>query len=874
MATPLYKSMKTSGISFYTFASSAEDITIAYQNQDYKMNFSKFVLLNLPQQSTSKLNFKDTFYTADPNTPSKFSDQLIESLRNYVANQEVNIRQAKINSNTDFYNVGELDTVAEKVFWKWLHKLGVLDFEPAIHKIDYDKNLSDFDNPNASTTSNSDYFRKYLWKERDINYYQITNIQPINSTQSTITVSDYCKYRTNDTIFLSGYTNGVITSGTTNPYTITNIDISSTGTTLTIDGVATTSYTPSNNNPLYCYLNYTKVVNYIGEINANTKVQTSKTNYSQITAFIPHDCGQTPTVLWGADFDTNYRPNMEYPMYDPDIQPEILGAENLNSPIRTNPANYPGSFYGQFDTADKTYTTSNGDQLRYNGDYFGINLTNNVGTDAADYVEKLNDFNSTKLDGLTLDFDTTHYLKMNLPDYVSKNFDEFNSMSFGQTAPSDFEFNIILWFYEIDDGQGNITNNLYGISFLNNPANDDDDTDVNNTLITPYKKLVSNGVQDGLSYIFDLKLNFEVDNDLITPDFDPTAIHNSFGFDLYNNIMTTLGQIQENFINIADEFVRINSVLNDMKSLIYSQTSIDYLKNRMSNIESLLKLYQTNQLVNSDTAEIEVDYTTIYPTIKVNVVELEYKDIETVTTNDIYTYNVSNSASTTTDSYIITIPNYNKKMLYIVNNDINGVDYNLSLVLNNDLKYKQEFDIIIEPKLALYSKKLTITMNYNDGVNGAVETVLIDNLDMPVDLNSYDITTSAYTYNRAYYCTKNVSQFIDSTAPTGTTFSSTALYCNGSNLFNLNEYVFIHNLFYYSGSTVVDYSGYYKITEAKQPYITIDLNTYGLTLAGSPIVEFFKGLSIKILRVTDVDSTTGVDTSSISNRYLITKNYL
>jgi hypothetical protein len=171
-------------------------------------------------------------------------------------------------------------------------------------------------------------------------------------------------------------------------------------------------------------------------------------------------------------------------------------------------------------------------------------------------------------------------------------------------------------------------------------------------------------------------------------------------------------------------------------------------------------------------------------------------------------------------------------MLYIVNNDINGVDYNLSLVLNNDLKYKQEFDIIIEPKLALYSKKLTITMNYNDGVNGAVETVLIDNLDIPVDLNSYDITTSAYTYNRAYYCTKNVSQFIDSTAPTGTTFSSTALYCNGSNLFNLNEYVFIHNLFYYSGSTVVDYSGYYKITEAKQPYITIDLNTYGLTLAG------------------------------------------
>ena len=70
-------------------------------------------------------------------------------------------------------------------------------------------------------------------------------------------------------------------------------------------------------------------------------------------------------------------------------QQEIVGAENTNSPIRLRPQDYPGTHYGYFDTVDKTYKCETGDKLRYKGDYYGINLTNNIGLDFENYFENL-----------------------------------------------------------------------------------------------------------------------------------------------------------------------------------------------------------------------------------------------------------------------------------------------------------------------------------------------------------------------------------------------------------------------------------------------------------------------------------------------------
>ena len=94
-STPLYKFLKSNGTSFYAFPGAAEDISAAYQNSNYKMYFSKFVLLNFPKQNLTAgtmsnpivFDFDNSFQkSVNATPPSNFNDQLIESLRNYIAN--------------------------------------------------------------------------------------------------------------------------------------------------------------------------------------------------------------------------------------------------------------------------------------------------------------------------------------------------------------------------------------------------------------------------------------------------------------------------------------------------------------------------------------------------------------------------------------------------------------------------------------------------------------------------------------------------------------------------------------------------------------------------------------------------------------------
>ena len=64
-STPPYKKLKANGTSFYAFPGAAEDISVAYQNANYKMYFSKYALLNLPKHQTqvssmSPARFKST----------------------------------------------------------------------------------------------------------------------------------------------------------------------------------------------------------------------------------------------------------------------------------------------------------------------------------------------------------------------------------------------------------------------------------------------------------------------------------------------------------------------------------------------------------------------------------------------------------------------------------------------------------------------------------------------------------------------------------------------------------------------------------------------------------------------------------------------
>ena len=134
--TPLIRTPQADGGTFYTFSSSAKDLSRTLNNDDLKLVFSKFVLLNLPD-----------FDRLDPNTFSNYQNYMqfdtidgsiwngglkgdpnvnfTQSLQNYALNlEELIISDASYDNTTNL-------TVTERVFFKWLKECGAMRFREA-----------------------------------------------------------------------------------------------------------------------------------------------------------------------------------------------------------------------------------------------------------------------------------------------------------------------------------------------------------------------------------------------------------------------------------------------------------------------------------------------------------------------------------------------------------------------------------------------------------------------------------------------------------------------------------------------------------------------------------------------------------------------
>jgi hypothetical protein len=804
--------------------------------------------------------------------PDLFSDQLIESLRNYVANQDEVSRTSKVNTKDDFYNLSEKITNPEMIFWKWCKKVNLIDLEPALDKIDWQKNLKDFENPNDSSSEPLEYFREYLWKERDINTYVVTEIRGINADTAQVTVGELMKIKDGDRFIFDGdiLESDSITTGIS--YEVFDVQLfdgaNQTIFKVTQTGIGQKIFTIGDDG-LNCYLDYDKFVKYIGEISSQSKVEISSRDYIEITANISHHQGQTPTVLFKTKDTTNYYPNLELPIMPDQIQEEIKGSENLQSPIRQTPADYPGSFYGLFDTVDKTYLTENGDRLKKQGEYYGVLRTNNIGLDDDNYFEKLSEFNSDEIDGLKVDFDISHYLKMNLPDTNVSNFDEFNSLNYNNQPPEDFEFNGVVWFYELDDGTGSIHSNVFGIEFLNNPNDDFDENDPDGQLIRPFPKLVSNGDQDGLSYIYNLNLNFQTDNDLVPMAYDVTTLSNNFAFDLYQNVLQTNYLLTENITEVISGYTFLQDEMFKVKSIVFSQQQYDQIQDRLDNLDALLRLYSSMRMVDSDTAKIEIDYNDTYPRAKINVVRNEYQGIQTETTSDIRAENVLLEDK----SLVITVPNQNKLSLNIENNSTELYLEPVKVVLSQDLIYTQSIEILITPETSDVINQLEININYETSAGIFEENLLT--VDLPIDLIEYNETDQTLNVvSQTTYMNSPVYQYsksIDTTFVSGKTIIEVEneYFEVGDNIYVDNFWLYDPNGNYQGG----DFSGAYKIEAVgilgNNTYYQIDLAPGDVnTLRTVLKVSNYNGMKIDIIRVSD-----GLD-DALSTRYRITKELL
>ncbi len=888
-STPLYKFLKNSGTSFYAFPGAAEDISAAYQNSNYKMYFSKFALLNFPKRNLTAgtmsnkifFDFDNSFQKSiNATPPGSFSDSIIESLRNYVANQEVVIRESRLNNTKYYYDTNALETPTEKVFFKWCKKLGLIDFEPATPEDEYFSNLADFQRNNIN---DDEYFPEYLWKEREVipwntfSYYEsgvagyagYLEIEFLGNTN--FRVGDKIKIYnvSNSTIYQNGFYNTELLNSQYFEGVQTDIlYITPAGATqgqkIVVD--INTNIGQEFETTGQAELVYNRLVQYIGEVSGVSNVQEANRNYTEVFAHIPDHVGQTPDILFRTMVDVNYKPNLTFPILPSQYQPEILGAELFSSPIVSSPQNYPGSYFAQFDTPDFTYETETGDSLRRSGAYFGVSgdINNPI-------------VNGSLIDGISLDFNTSHYVKMNIFNKVLTNFDQFNALEINNTPPTDFEFNAILWYYTVQkqDANGNqiIKTNLYGISFLDHPDNNPIDEEIG--LRFPiYKKLVSNGQQDGTSYAFSLNLNFNILNDNPQQTYNPEAINSLFGMNLFNQAMARLAATNDNFLNIIAEQGRVRDEILNLKQLLYTQTDINTINAKIGNLENLLRLYSTNQIQSSTSISVTTQGSPA--SIQLFNIEPFYDTINSIKTTSLYTIdgiiplNVNVPQNKT---FLLIVENNDEVDVTLPNND------NLTIIIDRDLDFKQTMEImVIGSQFASQNKKLDIFINSTvPSVTGGnatttTEVLLIGDIDLPVYYNTtYQLPNPAFLW-------KDFNFEID--------FSQTIQYTIGDILevpFQGNTNILNNSLkpgdvlqlnnFYVGTSSVYDFSGQYRIDSlggVTSSYVYLDVSnnpdlvSYGASsslplyihgvsstlLSNNPYFSLNKGKRIKVTRIS------------------------
>ena len=882
--TPLYKKLKQNSTSFYCFPSSSEDISASYQNSNYKMYFSKYTLLNIPKQNTISvegstqsnpvyMDFENAFSKSlNATSASSFQEEIIESLRNYVANQETVIKESRLDNTSFYYDNNTLETTTEKIFFKWAKKLNIIDFEPAIPDDEYFNNLLEFQSNNLN---DDQHFPEYLWKEREVIAWDtksfssdITNKLEIEFTTNTnIKVGDIVKiYNTgipSEDIPGSNTFNGirckvlkVIKSNSTNNQRIV------------VDVLANTLNTISTFGKVEIV--YNRLVQYIGEINGVSNVQESNRSYTEVYAHIPDHTGKTPDVLFRTISDNNYKPNLQFPIIPSQLQPEILGAESFNSPIVNSPQNYPGSYFGQFDTLDFTYETSTGDSLRRSGDYYGI---------SGDINDPLVD--GSTIDGINIDFNTNHYVKMNIHNKNLTNFDQFNALSVNNEPPVAFEFNAILWYYNIEDNSGNVRTNLYGISFLDNPDNSEVVDEVGIKFPT-YKKFVTNGFQDGTSFAFNLNLNFSIVNENIQETYNPEAINSMFSMNLFNKAMSRLASTNDSFLILLSEQGIVRDEVNNLKGLLYTQTDISTINSKIQNLESLLRLYSTNQLISSDSINVSQIPGTP-PTIRLDSVATNFDRIYSYKATEMY----STQGIIPTN---ISVPKNRDFFINLLNNDDISINTNnnLSFVLDSDLSYRQSVEFIIDgtPK-STQNKKLNIFMksDVSNLSNDLHEILIIGNIDLPVYNNPVtNLPNSSYLWKEFKFnidFTKNITLDIG---------NKLELFLEEPGIITVKsikagDTLYLNNFFISNSGSIYDFSGQYIIQssinnngEGKlildissnkllvdylQPLVTpyIINSTTNTLLTNLPYFSLNKGKRVKLTRISN--------STIIRERYLL-----
>jgi len=331
---------------------------------------------------------------------------------------------------------------------------------------------------------------------------------------------------------------------------------------------------------------YSRVVQYVGDLDIMNSVEKAGETYTELYIRIPTQVGHTPTILFDAYSDDNYKPNLV-----------ITGeGEYLHGRSATtiHPDGLSKNAFYDYDSSvvytDPNANWHNEPPVGGNVNSYFTELTefdNPLNTDIkkywADYDEGANGvaYRRSSLDGISLDFEPSNYYDI-VNDPIITTIQQYN----GAGNSTHFEFNAILIYYDIyntSDVSDRATN-LYGVLFLDNVIPTSEGGYIQTfQKFKPSTVTGLNGNSYGLS--INMKNDVSISNDGI---FTIVNEYNNFSMGLFSEATAQLQEASKLFTNNAIEIEDVKERLTALETNAYAIYDIQSLSERMNAVETMV----------------------------------------------------------------------------------------------------------------------------------------------------------------------------------------------------------------------------------------------------------------------------------------------
>jgi len=695
--TPYIRPIAVQGGTFYTFSSSAEDLSLTFNNSLKKFTFSKYALLKLPEfgtptygENTLQFNAIDTtfldaaagdFILTNPNNLSP-SPEI--SFQNYCLNLESTI------ISDPNYNQDLKRNVSERVFWKWVKELGGVRYRTA--------------NTNEVVASLN---------------------QTLTTSKDGYPYSDK-RWVEEDTL-LTG-------NGTPNPRYERIVQY--------IGDIDVVNSVQNSENA------YSEVYIHVPTGDGGTPYVLFKTiadeNYypDRTWTHLPLDPTDTEYIQGRDSASGLYGPNglPKLAIFDQDVlgEPGVSGTSATGS--------FTNNWYSPRDEANSYFT----DPTFFDSSNYEIEKYLAVSGPGGYSVT----YKRNNLDGVQIDFDPASYKA--IQNYVGiSTIEEWN----GTPITTSFEFNAVLVYYDVYDPNNptDSETNLYGILFLNDP----EPVSTNAAKLPSFKKFKPDAITklNGNSYGF--KINLKFDTDVESTGVEQAINdYSSFSLSIFMDAATVLQDAAKNLNDRTLQIASMQNDINDLKDLIINTDDSTEIKARLDVIEASLQanqaLFDNTQDIlslienNSDTInDILQNQTSINMSynldllkdgdgtsvdrntpniLKVNVTQQDYN----ISTNSLFTINPVAGNTIPLSIYTNYLKHKNNGVSITANNDIViRIDDSINkwkkgqvlrLVIGDDIDLGNYSLVILTDALGEYPKSTPSGVPYSSVVAGFLNT--------------------------------------------------------------------------------------------------------------------------------------------------------